>query len=240
MAANLTDLVDLWDDGKRPVSGTRRLCLDLSQADRRLQRVCTAGEKLRERARKDEKLVPSDPASAALPALMTCALRPLPTGPLERVLQRLADSIVARHPALIDRLGADGARRFGILPLDVPFALVMEAKEGAVRVSVVPQLDGQGLDARITGNLLALVDLIEGRHDGDALFFSRDLTIEGDIGAVLALRNAIDNAELDLAHEAAQLVRPLSGLAEPLLRTAATLLANMPAALPGSLARRTR
>jgi predicted lipid carrier protein YhbT len=182
----------------------------------------------------------SDRACAALPPLLTCALLPLPTGPLERVLQRLAESIVAGHPRLLDRLGADGARRFGIHPLDLPFALVIEAHDGAVRVSVVPRLDDQRLDARISGNLLALLDLIEGRHDGDALFFSRDLTIEGDIGAVLALRNAIDNAELDLAHEAAQLLQPLSGLAEPMLRTAATLLAHVPTLLPGSLARRTR
>jgi predicted lipid carrier protein YhbT len=156
------------------------------------------------------------------------------------VLQRLADSIVARHPGLLDRLGADDARRFGIHPLDLPFALVIEAGDGAVCVSIVPQLDDQRLDARIAGNLLALLDLIEGRHDGDALFFSRDLTIEGDIGAVLALRNAIDNAELDLPHEAAQLVRPLSGLAAPMLRVAATLLAHLPGLLPGNLAQRTR
>jgi predicted lipid carrier protein YhbT len=189
---------------------------------------------------KDEKAVPSDRASAGLPALLTCALRPLPTAPLQRVLQNLSDSIVARHPGLLDRLGADGARRFGIDPLDLPFALVIEVRDGAVRLSVVAHLDDQGLDARITGNLLAFLDLVEGREDGDALFFSRDLTIDGDVGAVLALRNAIDNAELDLPQEAAQLVRPLSGLAEPVLRTAATLLAHLPAVLPGSLAPRAR
>jgi predicted lipid carrier protein YhbT len=87
---------------------------------------------------------------------------------------------------------------------------------------------------------VALFDLIVGPHDGDALFFSRDLTIQGDIGAVLALRNAIDNAELDLPHEVAQLLQPLSSLAEPMLRTAVALLANMPAALPGPLGRRAR
>jgi predicted lipid carrier protein YhbT len=188
--------------------------------------------------KRDERAVLSDRASAALPALLTCALRPLPTGPLQFALQRLADSIVVRHPGLVDRLGADGARRFGIQPLDLPFALVMEARDGAVRVTVVQRLDEEMLDARVTGNLLALLDLIEGRHDGDALFFSRDLAIDGDIGAVLALRNAIDNAELDLPHEAAQLLQPLSGLAEPILRAAASVLAHLPAALPGGPARR--
>jgi len=39
--------------------------------------------------------------------------------------------------------------------------------------------------------------MIDGTYDGDALFFSRDLVIEGDTEAVLALRNAIENAELN-------------------------------------------
>ncbi len=173
--------------------------------------------------------------AAALPALLSCALRPLPVWPLDLVLQRLATSIVTRHPGLLHRLHTGGARRFGIQPADLPFAMVIEAQDAGVRLSVVAQLDGERLDARITGNFLALLDLIDGRRDGDALFFSRDLAIEGDIGAVLALRNAIDNAELDLAHEVAQLAQPWSGLAEQTIRTAAAALASLRAVLPGSL-----
>ena len=109
----------------------------------------------------------------------------------------------------------------------------MAVRDGAVRVSVVARLDDETPDASIRGNLLALLDLVEGRDDGDALFFSRNLTVTGDIGAVLALRNAIDNAELDLPREASQLVQPLSSLAEPMLRAAATLLAHLPAIDPG-------
>jgi len=41
--------------------------------------------------------------------------------------------------------------------------------------------------------------MVDGTYDGDALFFSRDLSIEGDTEAVLALRNAIENADLDLS-----------------------------------------
>jgi predicted lipid carrier protein YhbT len=181
----------------------------------------------------------SEPSPAALPALLTSALRSLPTWPLQLALQRLANSIVTRHSGLLERLDAEGPGRFGIQPLDLPFALVMEVQDSGVRLSVVPQLDHQRLDARITGNFLALLDLIDGRRDGDALFFSRDLAIEGDIGAVLALRNAIDNAELDLLHEAAQLAQPWPGLAERIMRTAATALAHMCAALPDGLAGRT-
>jgi predicted lipid carrier protein YhbT len=44
-----------------------------------------------------------------------------------------------------------------------------------------------------------LVGMLDGSYDGDALFFSRDLVIEGDTSAVLALRNALDDAEIDPA-----------------------------------------
>ena len=54
---------------------------------------------------------------------------------------------------------------------------------------------------------------MHGAYDGDALFFSRDLEIEGDTAAVVALRNAIDNEELDLVREATALLGPLETLA---------------------------
>lgn len=177
---------------------------------------------------------------AALPAVLTDVLRPLPTGPLEFLLQRLVDSILARHPGLLDRVRGQGARRFGIDPLDLPFAMIIETRDGEARLRVVSRLDDQQVDARIAGNLLALLDLIDGRHDGDALFFSRDLLVEGDIGAVLALRNAIDNAEFNLLHEAVQLAEPWSGLVERTARAAAGVLAMVAATLPGSLVDRVR
>ena len=73
-------------------------------------------------------------------------------------------------------------------------------------------------DARIAGPLAALIGLVHGAYDGDALFFSRDLVIEGDTAAALAMRNAVDDAELDLASEVENLsgpfARPLHKLIE--------------------------
>ena len=57
-------------------------------------------------------------------------------------------------------------------------------------------LSAAAYDARIAAPLIVLLGMIDGTYDGDALFFSRDLVIEGDTEAVLALRNAIENAEL--------------------------------------------
>jgi predicted lipid carrier protein YhbT len=178
-------------------------------------------------------------SAADLPALLTLALRPLPTAPLELLLQRLADSILARHPGLLDRIGGEGTRRFGIEPRDLPFAILLEVQPAAVHLSVVSALDGLQVDARIAGNLLSLIELIDGRRDGDALFFSRDLAVEGDIEAVLALRNAIDNAELELLHELAQLAAPWSGIAEQMMRTAVRALAYV-APVPAGFGERAR
>jgi predicted lipid carrier protein YhbT len=193
-----------------------------------------------ERAKEDETSVIAASTFPALPALLTGALRPLPTAPLELLLQRLVDSILVRHPRLLDRMSGEGTRRFGIDPLDLPFALIIETHDAQLGLRVVSRLDDRQVDARIAGNLLALLNLVNGRHDADALFFSRDLVVEGDIGAVLALRNAIDNAELDLLCEAAQLAEPLSGLAERTARAAAGVLTAVVAALPGSLLGRAR
>jgi predicted lipid carrier protein YhbT len=66
--------------------------------------------------------------------------------------------------------------------------------------------------------------LAHGRFDGDALFFSGEIAVEGDIEAILALRNALDDAELDLLQEGAAMLGPLSGPAERVMRPAAPLV----------------
>ena len=46
--------------------------------------------------------------------------------------------------------------------------------------------------------------LVEARIDGDALFFSRSLIIEGDTEAVVCLRNALDDMDSNVIDEAAK------------------------------------
>lgn len=63
-------------------------------------------------------------------------------------------------------------------------------------------------DAHIAGSALTLLDMIDGRLDGDALFFSRDLRITGDTEAVVSLRNALDDLDGSVADDAATLAGP--------------------------------
>lgn len=116
--------------------------------------------------------------------------------------------ICERNPHIFDRLGVHAGKRFGIRPTDLPFAFVIEACTRRPRLSVMRELPTE-LDARISSSLPNLLALVEGRVDGDALMFSRQLVIEGDVEAVLALRNAIDDAGLDLVAEIADLFGPL-------------------------------
>jgi predicted lipid carrier protein YhbT len=102
---------------------------------------------------------------------------------------------MAARPSFAARLGEYKGRTFCIDPVDCPFVFVIRPEEGNTHLSVVRE--ASEYDARIAAPLVVLLGMVDGTYDGDALFFSRDLSIQGDTEAVLALRNAIENAELD-------------------------------------------
>jgi predicted lipid carrier protein YhbT len=73
----------------------------------------------------------------------------------------------------------------------------------AQRIRVSRRRAAPAHDAAIRGDLAAFLAMLHGAEDGDALFFSGALEVSGDTSAVLALRNALDDAELDLTEELA-------------------------------------
>lgn len=138
------------------------------------------------------------------PAFSRFVLGPLPLAPLRLALARLVASIARRHPGLLARLGEEGRRRFLIDPSDLPFVFLLVPRDaGGARIDVLRRGRDAAWNARIAGPLAALVSLANGASDGDALFFAGEIAIEGDTEAVVALRNAIDDAELDLLAEVA-------------------------------------
>ena len=86
------------------------------------------------------------------------------------------------------------------------------------RVTVVRTLPAN-IDARIAGPLSALIGMTDGSYDGDALFFSRDIEIDGDMEAVVALRNAIDDSRVDFLKESVAWFGPLAAPIERILRS---------------------
>ncbi len=149
-----------------------------------------------------------------MPGAVRFALRPVPLSAVRFAAARIVDGVVRRHPALLSRIGPYAATRFLIDPSDLPFLFQLKLGPGRPRIDVRSRGTSVEWDARITGPLAALIGMLHGAVDGDALFFSRDLQIEGDTEAIVALRNAVDDAEIDLVKEAAAILGPFGSLAE--------------------------
>lgn len=151
-------------------------------------------------------------SSPALPAFVSRAASLLPLFPLQHAAAYVLARTVQRHSPLLERLSDQDAKVVAIAPSDLPVAFLVTLDSVAPRVAVTRSLAREKYDSRISGTLMSLLDMVEGRLDGDALFFSRDLTIDGDVEAVVALRNAIDGEGLDLFKDA---LAPLGVLAPP-------------------------
>lgn len=132
-----------------------------------------------------------------LPSLVSNATGVLPLLPLEIIVRRLLANAMKARPSFAERLGEHAGRTFVIDPVDCPFVFLISPAKGHSQLRVMRRAAARHHDARIAAPLVVLLGMIDGTYDGDALFFSRDLVIEGDTEAVLALRNAIENADLD-------------------------------------------
>ncbi|HVI51426.1 MAG TPA: SCP2 sterol-binding domain-containing protein [Candidatus Sulfotelmatobacter sp.] len=159
--------------------------------------------------RADQPSRPVDPPFSPV-LLAGLALAPVPP----RLLQPLFDAILkvvrSRHPDILERLAAYPDAVVGIDPVDLPFTLVLEPIPEQPRLTVCRDFDDIRPSAVIRGPLEMLFALAEGRIDGDAAFFSRQLVIEGDTEVVLALRNAMDGAGIDLEADFAATIGPLA------------------------------
>ncbi len=135
--------------------------------------------------------------------------RPLPPQLLQPLLDAVFSLLRRRHPGLFERLTGLSAPIFLIDPIDLPLIFELDANPDHCRLTAARLGSGRAV-ATIRGPLLALIELLEGRVDGDALFFSRTLSIEGDTEAVVALRNAVDDAGIDLRRDLLEALGPLA------------------------------
>ncbi|MDE1149785.1 MAG: SCP2 sterol-binding domain-containing protein [Azospirillaceae bacterium] len=143
-----------------------------------------------------------------LAGLLLGMLPPLPlglkgdplAGPVAGLVARLAFARLRRRKAAVfQRLGVLGEKAFLIDPADLPVRLLL--RPAGLNPGLFPVADGAPAPhaaATIRAPLAQLLALLEGKIDGDSLFFSRQLMIEGDMEAVLILRNAVDGAGIDL------------------------------------------
>jgi predicted lipid carrier protein YhbT len=152
------------------------------------------------------------------PALLAgLALAPLPLRLLQPFADRALAATLERHPKLLARLAGHSKGAIGIDPVELPFVFLLDPAPARPRLLLARDFAKCAPAAVIRGSFATLVALCEGRLDGDAAFFARRLTFEGDTEMVLALRNAIDSSDIRLRHEVEAF---LGVFARPVLRAA--------------------
>lgn len=150
----------------------------------------------------------SPPFSPVL--LLGLALKPLRPSRFQPVFDALLRLVHRRHPDFLERMEPYKDAAVCIDPVDLPFVLLFEPNPEQPRLTVRTSIDADEVRATIRGPLEILVALAEGKMDGDALFFTRQLQVEGDTEVVVALRNAIDGAGVNLVDDFSSLFGPLS------------------------------
>jgi len=144
-----------------------------------------------------------------LPRPLTTIIDRVPLSVTQRVVGTVFAQVMKQHARLFDRLGDYANKQFGFTPSDLNLSFVIQPARRVIRVyrGKAPKVD-----AGVSGPLVTLLALLEGRIDGDAVFFSRELELTGDMEAVLALRNALDDSGFDLPRDLSPVAGPFAPL----------------------------
>ncbi|WP_137152737.1 SCP2 sterol-binding domain-containing protein [Devosia sp. FKR38] len=144
-----------------------------------------------------------------LPRPLSLALDRIPLPVVQAVAERIFQRALQQHPDLFDRLGVAAGKRFRFTPADLDLSFLVHPASRSIRV--YRKASAPVAAASVSGPLLTLLALLEGRLDGDAVFFSRSLSVSGDMEAMLALRNALDDCGFDLPADLSGLAGPFAG-----------------------------
>ena len=145
---------------------------------------------------------------------------PPPLFVIQPVLRRIVKRIATDNPDMFGRLGPHYKAHFLIDPVNFPFVLALHPDPDNLLLVACQRNNIPPHDAKISGKFLDLLMLVDGELDGDALFFSRELTITGNTEAVVCLRNALEDIEGSIAEDVAGMFGPPGRLALGALRRA--------------------
>lgn len=153
------------------------------------------------------------------------AMLALPAVVLNRGLTVLVQKMAARRPRLFANLARLSPAVVLIEPTDVPhrFELHIGIPQPYLTLcgfgaGACSPADQRKPDAVIRGSLATLFDMLEGRSDGDTLFFSRDIVITGDTEVVVGLRNTLDREEIEVMDDLFSLAGPFAKPLEHAMR----------------------
>lgn len=148
--------------------------------------------------------------------LINPLVRNAPTRAIAQICHHAMATMHHRHRSVFERVTERETFALLIAPTDLDLRFYLKIDPDAPELRPVKNTESdEPVAARISGPLPALLELLQGQSDGDALFFSRTLRIEGRTDLVVALRNALDGEEIDLRAA----VQDSFGMARPVART---------------------
>ena len=145
--------------------------------------------------------------------LARAAIGAAPKPALELGAAAVLAAMRRNHPRLFSVLDACQRTRVLIDLDDPPRRFLLQYGGGAPSLSVIDAPGEVEADAVLKGGLEPMLALLEGRVDGDALFFTRALAVSGDTAAIVTLRNILDRETISVVDEAASLFGPLRRMA---------------------------
>lgn len=154
-------------------------------------------------ARPRKPVFQTAPESGGVSKLPGSLLAPVPLFLIQPALGKIARHIARKHPEIFERIGEHAAKQLIIDPVNLPFALVLRPHPERPELRACRRRRMPRCEARISATCLTFLNMIDGHLDGDALFFTRNLAIQGDTEIVVALRNALDDVEGSIADDAA-------------------------------------
>jgi len=125
----------------------------------------------------------------------------LPKAPINYLIDRFTKQMVKNHPSIVERLQHIEGTHFLICPTDLPHGVSLTVGNLNLDAKLADDRNSDAPDVTIMGPFMLLLSMLDGTQDGDALFFSRNITVEGNTEALLTLRNAIDSDDVDLKEE---------------------------------------
>lgn len=135
--------------------------------------------------------------------LLQTLARPVPLPVINYFMRRAVAKITQKNPAIFNRLRGHQHKTFLIEITNLTFDLILQPNQIKPYLRAQRKKNDVQVDAKISGSFLTLLGMIDGRVDGDALFFTRELQISGDIEAIVRLRNALDDIDGSVADEVA-------------------------------------
>jgi predicted lipid carrier protein YhbT len=133
------------------------------------------------------------------------AVNKLPLILVQKFLQKAINTMQQQHPSVFEKLANDNLD-FIIDATDLPFAFYLNPSK--VELKAFYRGEITNTSATIKGKLIDLLMLFEGEKDGDAMFFSKELVIEGSTAAIVNLRNTIDGEDMNIIDDLSNIVAP--------------------------------